>query len=88
MPYLFISKKLYAGIWKYAKESSRMATKESYCSILAVNSSQGSRESEPGARVFRILRIGRLEENLDSVKRSDCGFGLCKIRLLLLGDWE
>jgi hypothetical protein len=56
-----------------------VASEETSGSILVVDVFHSRGHAEPGARVFRELRIARLEENLYPIEGRNEGFGLSKI---------
>lgn len=53
-----------------------MASEQSDYTLLAVYLAHSSSCTDPRPRVFYKLRIPRLEENLDPIKRCNDGFGL------------
>jgi hypothetical protein len=55
-----------------------MAPEETSCAILSVDIFHRSDDAKPATSVFCELGVGGLEEDLDSVKRSNYCFGLCE----------
>ena len=74
--YLFVGKEFDCGIGKDAQEGCRVASEQTTDTILTIDVAHGSHDAEPGTSIFSELRVGSLEQDLDTIEGSNDCFGL------------
>lgn len=83
-PDLFVCKEFDAGVRKDAKECGGVAAIQAPKALVCLDVSDRGCDTKPGASVLCKLRIARLEQDLDAVKRSNDGLGLLEARVSIL----
>ena len=73
---MLVRKEFYGRVGEDAQEGCRVAPEKTAQAVLLVDVPHGGYDAEPGARVFGKLRVRGLEEDFDTVKGTDYGFGL------------
>lgn len=73
---LLVGEEFDGCVGEYTEEGCRVASEETADAVLTVDVSHGCYHTEPGTGVFGELRIGGLEEDLDTVEGTDYCFGL------------
>lgn len=73
---LLVGEEFDGGVGENAEQGCGMPPEEPAHAVGLVDVPHCGHNAEPGAGVFRELRVGGLEQDFDPVKRTDEGFGL------------
>lgn len=73
---LLICEEFYSGVGKNTKEGGGVAFEEAAGTFIALDVTDRRCQTSPAARIFRELRIRRLEQDLDPVKGCHDSFAL------------